>query len=113
MTTKNRRAAGKGQRLIAYPPQASASLLETWQRCKLKYAQRIVLLYENGYYYTYGEDAEALVALTRTYAEQTDGPAFSHFAEHLLETVLEALGKADQYWVICDPPEDPTLHIFN
>lgn len=113
MATKKRRPTSGVDYMIAFPPHASAGLLQTWQRCKLRYGERIVLLYENGYYFTCEQDALTVAAKTGICQTGAEESAFCYFPAQSLDVILESLGHADQYWVICDSPEDPSQHLFN
>jgi hypothetical protein len=72
-----------------------------------------VLLLDHGFFYTYVIDASLFAGVAEMQLEKVEGAWFCCFEEGLLGVVLGWLLKQDSDWVICEPPEDPNLHVFN
>lgn len=98
---------------IAFPPQPSEQSHGLWLRCKMFYPTRVVILLEEGYGFTLSSDALTLTLIINCPLYEQHGFQICYFPIAHLNTVLSMASRVGVDLVVCDPPEDPTCHLFN
>jgi hypothetical protein len=110
---KRRKIEGKSDaQMVLFPPTISQDHFELWQRLKGWYGTHLVFIVLDGYYVTMGDDAVLAAQLTDRMPDRGDGFEAIIIPQEDFTGLVAALTLAGRMVAICDPPEDPTRHLF-
>lgn len=93
------------------PPNITASLIQLWTGFKKRYSGYVILLLQDGLYFTIGIDALILHEVTGR-PIQVATPVCCYFDAVLLSEILGEVAQTDLHVAVCVPPERPEMHLF-
>jgi len=103
---------GKTQIRLAFgPPCITPTSIQLWSNFKRRYSGYIILLLQEGLYFTIGIDAVILHEMTGRPIHVATPPC-CYFDAIILHEILGEIAQADLRVAVCDPPERPEMHLF-